>query len=199
MWEVAEKLQAGSGLLSNKELLEYLGVKGAHEQVLAVMERPSFEAFMSTPGIGKASAMKLLAALELGQRFAIPRKTRIFSPGDIAPLCADIANEEQEHFLVFSLNGAHEVIRRHIATIGLINRALVHPREIFRKAIQDNAAAIIVAHNHPSGNLEPSPEDREVTKRLHSAGETLGVALLDHMILSQRGYFSFLEHDMIGR
>ena len=75
----------------------------------------------------------------------------------------------------------------------------MHPREIYADAIVDRAAAIIVAHNHPSGNIDPSPEDREVTRRLYAAGETLGVSLLDHVIFSTGGYYSFLEQDMLGR
>lgn len=99
----------------------------------------------------------------------------------------------QEHFIVLTLRTNHEVIRRHVVTKGLLNRALVHPREVFYPAIKDNAAAIIVAHNHPSGNTEPSREDVEVTARLRSAGEILGIPVLDHVIVGRRGYYSFLE------
>jgi DNA repair protein RadC len=74
-----------------------------------------------------------------------------------------------------------------------VNRALVHPREVFAEALVDRAAAVVVAHNHPSGNVEPSAEDREVTARLQKAGNTLGIAMLDHIIFSQEGYYSFLE------
>ena len=84
-----------------------------------------------------------------------------------------------------------------IVAIGIVNRSLVHPREVFRRAITDNAAAIIVAHNHPSGSLEPSDEDHEVTRRLVEAGQLLGISVLDHLVISREGYFSFLEHSLI--
>ena len=80
-----------------------------------------------------------------------------------------------------------------VVSVGLVNRTIVHPREVFADPLKDRAAAVICCHNHPSGNTTPSPEDREVTKTLKEAGETLGIQLLDHIIFSDRGYFSFLE------
>ncbi len=98
-----------------------------------------------------------------------------------------------EYFLCITLDGAHRVINIHEVTKGLLNRTLVHPREVFRRAIKDNAAAIIVAHNHPSNTLEPSEEDKELTSRLRSAGDIVGISILDHLILSRSAYFSFME------
>lgn len=93
-----------------------------------------------------------------------------------------------------SLNGAHEVIETRVVTIGILNRTIVHPREVFADPIADRAAAIIVAHNHPSGQLEPSEEDIIITRRLSEVGELLGITLLDHLILgSKGGYSSFAE------
>lgn len=119
---------------------------------------------------------------------------RISHPSDVVPHLAPYINERQEHFLTITVNGAHEVIKIHVTSIGLLNRTIVHPREVFYAAITDNAAAIILAHNHPSGNLTPSVEDREVTNRLRQAGGILGIPVLDHVIISTNGHYSFLEH-----
>lgn len=119
--------------------------------------------------------------------------TRVRVPADVLPFVARYRKRSVEVFVVLALNGASEVIRVRQVSRGLVNRTLVHPREVYRGAIRDNAAAIVVAHNHPSGSVEPSGEDREVTRRLAAAGETVGIRLLDHVIVSTRGYYSFLE------
>lgn len=99
--------------------------------------------------------------------------------------------------MVVTLNGAHEVIKVRVLTIGLINRTVIHPREFLRPAILDNSAAVIAIHNHPSGRLEPSPEDKEITSRLKDACDLIGIPLLDHLIVSTAGYFSFVEHGLL--
>ena len=96
-----------------------------------------------------------------------------------------------------TLNGAHGVIRVREVTRSIANRSLVHPREIFWGAIQDRAVAVVIAHNHPSGNVEPSVEDGDVTRRLVEAGQVMGIPVLDHVIVSKRGYYSFLEEGRI--
>ncbi|ADY14174.1 JAB domain-containing protein [Sphaerochaeta globosa] len=100
-----------------------------------------------------------------------------------------------EHFFSITLNGAHQVVDVHAITKGLVNRTLVHPREVFRPVILDNATAIVIAHNHPSGNLEPSMEDKDITMRLRQAGDILGIKVLDHLIFSPNGYHSMLENE----
>jgi DNA repair protein RadC len=110
------------------------------------------------------------------------------------PLLYKYTTKKQEHFIAIPLNGAHEVIAVKVVTIGLVNRSMVHPREVFRYAIQKNAAAVIIAHNHPSGNVEPSDEDRVVTDRMREAAKVVGIRLLDHVIVGKRGYYSFLEN-----
>ena len=95
------------------------------------------------------------------------------------------------------LNGANEVIATRVVTIGLVNKSQVHPREVFADPLTDRASAIIVAHNHLSGKLDPSVEDIELTKQLQESGRTLGISLLDHIIFNQKGYFSFLEHRIL--
>lgn len=102
--------------------------------------------------------------------------------------------KRKEHFFTITLDGSHSIISIRIVSIGLVNRALVHPREIFYEAIRDNSTSVIIAHNHPSGHTDPSREDREVTRRLSEAGDILGIRILDHVIFSPTGYYSFLEH-----
>lgn len=101
--------------------------------------------------------------------------------------------KEQEHFIVLNLNGAHEVLSINVVAIGIVNKCVVHPREVFRKAIADNSSAVLLCHNHPSGQLEPSAEDRNITTRLKEAGEIIGIAVLDHIIVTKKGYYSFIE------
>ncbi len=152
------------------------------------------DGLMNIPGIGKAKATQILAALEFARRLLCPDRKRIGFPSDVLPLVAHYANRKQEYFLSISLNGAHEVIAIRVVSIGLVNRSLVHPREVFADPLQDRAAALVIAHNHPSGNLDPSAEDKQVTARMRNAAELLGIVFLDHIIFSEEGYYSFLEH-----
>ncbi len=149
-------------------------------------------------GIGGAKACAVAAALELGRRLYGFRDKRISSPRDAWPLIVHWADRKQERFICGSLNGAHEVIALRVVSVGLVNRAIVHPREVFADPIMDRASAVIVAHNHPSGRLEPSPEDIDITRRLKEAADVLGISLLDHLIFSENGYFSFLEHELLA-
>ncbi len=104
---------------------------------------------------------------------------------------------KQEQFIVLTLNSAHEVISAKIVSLGLLNKTIVHPREVFVKAIKDSAAAVIISHNHPSGQLEASEEDKQITKRLVDAGDLIGIPVLDHLIITKKGYLSFKDKDMI--
>lgn len=99
----------------------------------------------------------------------------------------------KEHFLLITLDGASCIIRAEVISIGTLNQSLVHPREVFRPAIQDNAAGIIIAHNHPSGQLIASIEDKRITKRLKEVGTLVGIELLDHVIVTQEGFLSLRE------
>ena len=112
------------------------------------------------------------------------------NPGDAYGLVKRYWKARKEHFILITLNGAHEPISVSIVSIGLVNKTIVHPREVFVRAIQDTATAIIVCHNHPSGSLEASPEDKEITERICKAGELLGIHVLDHIIFSEYGYAS---------
>jgi DNA repair protein RadC len=101
---------------------------------------------------------------------------------------------DRERFLCATINGANEILNIRVVSIGLIDRSPVHPREVYADALSDRASAVIVAHNHPAGALEPSPADIEITHQLKSAGAILGIDLLDHIIFNRTDYFSFLEN-----
>jgi DNA repair protein RadC len=205
-----EKLvKRGPSVLSDLELIALLLGSGNRqhnvlelgERVLKVLERNngeiSVEDLTKIPGIGKAKATLLSASFEFSKRRIRPLGTKIRCASDVYPLIRHIAHKKQEHFLSISLNGAHELIEIRIITIGLVNAAHVHPREVFADAITDRACAIIVAHNHPSDVLHPSNEDKEVTKRLKSSGELLGIPLIDHVIIGTQTYFSFQEKGLL--
>lgn len=202
-----ERLAAlGSARLSDLELLQAIIGSGNRERtvtkissdVLSVIDRLGaglkYADLVAIPGLGSAKAALMCAAFEFARRTMCPSPTRIAVPADILPVIRHYADRKQEHFLCLSLNGAHEVQSVRVVSIGLVNRTIVHPREVFADPLTDRAAAVVVAHNHPSGRVEPSMEDRDVTRRLKQAGDTLGIRLLDHLIFSPKGYYSFLEH-----
>ena len=134
-----------------------------------------------------------MAALELGRRYSGMIQKKVLTAADVYPLVQHYADRKQEHFLCASINGANEILNIRVVSIGLIDRSPVHPREVFADALADRAAAIIVAHNHPSGGVEPSASDIHITAQLRAAGSILGIELLDHIIFNRVDYFSFLE------
>lgn len=123
--------------------------------------------------------------------------SRIMAPELYYYVLKPFYNETKEHLIVSTLDGEYKIIETRVISIGTLNRTLVHPREVFRDAILDNASAIMMAHNHPSGNIEPSREDRQVTQRIVEAGLTIGIHLLDHVIFTKNDYFSFLDNSEI--
>ena len=147
----------------------------------------------SIPGLGPAKASRICACLELGRRYSFSRPRSCRNPAAIFELIKHYGDRPQEHFLVIMLNGAHELMGVNVVSIGLINRSLCHPREVFSEPLKARATAIVLAHNHPSGNLEPSPDDMEVTVRLKRAGLLLGIEVLDHLIFSGDDYHSMME------
>jgi len=126
-----------------------------------------------------------------------PEGFKIGLPPDVLPLIQHMADRKKEYFLCISLNGAYEVIAVRTVSVGLVNKTQVHPWEVFADPITDRATAIIVAHNHPTGNLTHSKDDIAITRQLKSAGETLGIRLLDHIIFGNKGYYSFQESDRL--
>jgi DNA repair protein RadC len=115
----------------------------------------------------------------------------------VLPLLADIAGKQQEYFVCISLNGAHEVIEKRVVTIGLLDGSPIHPREVYADVVADRAAAVIFAHNHPSGDVQPSDADLRTHEQLTEAGKILGLRVLDHIIVSRKGSFSFQEAGLI--
>ncbi|MEI7636212.1 MAG: DNA repair protein RadC [Syntrophus sp. (in: bacteria)] len=198
-------LRKGAPALSDRELLAVLlgkGVPGMDVLTLAgklarVIDEKGMEVkaedLTQFEGVGDAKATLILAAIEFARRRIKPEGAKIVTPADLLPHIRHYADRKQEHFLCAGINGANEILNIRVVSIGLIDRSPVHPREVFADALSDRAAAVIVAHNHPSGGVEPSPSDINITAQLKAAGEIVGIALLDHIIFNRTGYFSFLE------
>jgi len=144
-------------------------------------------------GVGDAKATLILAAIEFARRRIKPEGSKIETPADMLPHVRHYADRKQEHFLCATINGANEILNIRVVSIGLIDRSPVHPREVFADALTDRASAIVVAHNHPTGGVEPSTSDIQITAQLKAAGEIVGIELLDHIIFNRTDYFSFLE------
>jgi DNA repair protein RadC len=154
------------------------------------------------PGVGPVVAARIAAALELGRRMAREGPTergRIRGPRDIYERCAPMLRDlTQEEFRVLLLNTHHHVIRETVVTRGTLDASLVHAREVFRPAIVESAAAVVLVHNHPSGDPAPSAEDRVVTRQLAEAGRTLGIPVVDHVIVGDGCYVSFVEAGLLS-
>jgi len=198
-------LAAGAAHLTDLELVSVIlgsGIEGRPihllaRDVLTALDRANYKIdihkFMAMPGLGMAKVSLLAAVCELASRIYRLPTGRIQTASDVIRLVNHFADRKQECFVCISLNGAYEVISRRIISIGLLNRTMVHPREVFAEAIVERAAAIICAHNHPSGNISPSGEDRAVTTKLVAAGKLIGIQLLDHVIFTKEKYYSFQE------
>ena len=198
-------LRKGASALSDQELLAVLLGKGTASMdvmtLAAKLARLIDEKGLQVKaddltqfdGVGDAKATLILAAIEFARRRIKPEGSKIETPADLLPHERHYADRKQEHFLCASINGANEILNIRVVSIGLIDRSPVHPREVFADALADRAAAIIVAHNHPSGGVEPSHGDINITAQLKAAGEILGIELLDHIIFNRADYFSFLE------
>jgi DNA repair protein RadC len=205
-----ERLWAeGVEALSACELLALVLRTGAPGQPVLELARGLWERFGSLErlaragdaelaalgGMGPAKTAALRAALELGARAArapLRAGERLVGPEQVfAHLAPRMIGLRQERFLALLLDSRQRVIREVEVSRGSLDQSLVHPREVFGPALREAAAALVVAHNHPSGDPEPSAEDREVTSRLASAGQILGVALLDHVVVGGAGYVSF--------
>jgi DNA repair protein RadC len=204
-----EKLiRYGPESLSDRELLAVFlvsGVQGRNVSILSrdLLERldrekaiPPVKDLCRLSGMGESKAASVAAMLEFGRRKWAPGR-RVRNPSDIFSLISHYADRAQERFLCLSLNGAHEVIAVRVVTIGLVNRTIVHPREVFADPIKDRASAVIVAHNHPSGALQPSGEDTEITLKLKAAADILGIRFLDHLIFSESSWFSYRQNGKI--
>jgi len=162
------------------------------------LTRASVRDLTVAEGVGPATAVRIQAAVEAGRRALttpLDRGTPITSAAQVHQVFAPrFADAEQEEFVVILLDRRQQVLRVVDVSRGTLDASLVHPREVFRDAIREAAASVIAVHNHPSGDPEPSEEDRYLTRRLAAAAEILGLTLLDHVIVCRGGYHSFQEH-----
>jgi DNA repair protein RadC len=199
-----EKLaKFGACNLSDAELLQLLIGSGNKQvsaqeisrQILKLLKDKgssvTYNELSNIKGMGIAKTSEIIALFELGKRYLMPADRPVIANSDdaVAQL-GNIRDKKQEHFVVLTLDGANRLIGNTVIFQGTLNQSLVHPREIFAKAIEDRAAGIIVAHNHPSGSIEPSADDREITNKLKEAGRLLGIEVLEHIVVSKTAYKS---------
>lgn len=207
-----EKLEKyGVNRLSDSELMAILirtGIVGKNvvelsKQILKKikklgLEKMEMKDLLEIKGLGKTKAGQILASLEIGRRFLQNKKSElILSPKDVWNEMKDLRDSKKEHFVIFYLDTQNQIIKREIISVGTLNESLIHPREVFEPAVRYSTAQIIMAHNHPSGNLEPSPEDVAVSRRLIDAGNLLGIEVLDHIIITKDGFKSMKELKML--
>lgn len=175
--------------LANALLTAAGGVEG--------LARARYDDLVQVRGIGCARAAQVLAAVELGRRIVSRGgrdRVQVTSPRSVAEfLMPQYGNRPVEQFGIVLLDTKHKVLRTTVLSVGTLDASIVHPREIFREATAGGAAAIVLFHNHPSGDPEPSPEDKRLTERLIAAGVVMGIDVLDHIILGDARYFSFRE------
>jgi DNA repair protein RadC len=181
--DIARDLTADNGILKNIALVH------------------DVKELAKTKGLGRAKAAIIIAALELGRRIAGAEplsRDSITSPEDgVAILMPRLRYESKEHFLVVLLNSKNKVLDIEQISEGSLNSSVVHPREVFAPAVLHHAAAILTAHNHPSGDPTPSKEDKDLTNTLVQAGKYMGIPVLDHIIIGDAKYFSFKEHSYL--
>ncbi|MFW6189542.1 MAG: RadC family protein [Planctomycetota bacterium] len=208
-------LRAGEEHLSDVELLALIiGGGSSKETALDLARRllsrfESFRRLSAAPigrltrihGIGPAKAARIKAALGIARRYAaekLPTRTRVSGSRQLFRYMREkLAGRDREHFCTLLLDTKHQILREKTVAVGSLNESVVHPREVFKEAIAESAAAVIFVHNHPSGNPEPSPQDKRLTSRLCRAGELVGIEVLDHVIVGGEEYFSFAEMGLL--
>lgn len=195
-------LQKGVEALKDYELLAVMlgsGIKGKDiiklsREIAKLLEDDfsniTLDKLASIHGLGVTKASSILSAIELSKRHLIKQNKKIATARDVFDELAEYRTKQQEYFLALYLNGANHLIETRIITIGTINQTLIHPRELFAPAIELRAASVIVAHNHPSGDLTPSVQDINITKRLRQCGELLGIELIDHVVFTKNDFKS---------
>lgn len=208
-------LQYGASAVSNAELIAILIRTGTiSESAVNLAQRVlkeagglrklinlSTEQLVGIKGIGYAKALQLQAGIELGRRLAqseLDPASIIRSPEDVAHyVMEDLRYLQKEHFVCLFLNTKNHVIGQETLSIGSLNASIVHPREVFRAAIQRSSASIVCIHNHPSGDPTPSSEDIQMTKRLIEAGNVIGIEVLDHLIIGEHKFISLKEQGLM--
>jgi len=202
-------LRKGAAALSDFELLEVLignGTAGSDVSYIArriqkLLQKDvatlSSESLTSIRGVSTATSGKVLAALELARRHLVRDIEPLRTQQDVLARLSDIRSKQQEYFVALSLDGGQRLIAQRTIAIGTLDSVLTHPREVFADAIADRAASVIVAHNHPSGDANPSQKDITLTQQLAAAGQLLGISLRDHIILTKTEYFSYRQHHLL--
>lgn len=198
-------LEGRGELLTEAALLSVvIGAKGdaegqlVQERCRAVdIWRLTAEDLLELPGVGRVTAARVLAGLEFSRRLQMPaalEKTSIATPDDVVALCLpQLRGADREHFWVLMLNTKNRLLRLAEVSVGSLNASIVHPRELFKEAVRLSAAAVVVVHNHPSGDPTPSGADIQLTKRLVKAGDVLGIELLDHVVIGDAGEHASLR------
>lgn len=205
----------GPEALSAQELLALIIGRGvskrsvitiAHELLskfgnIKAISQATIEELSQIKGVGFAKAAQIKACFELGKRQDLEPELKDFdikNPQDVVKaIQSSIKDKTKEHFKLILLNTRNKVIGISTVSIGTLNSNLVHPREVFKEAISHSAASVVLAHNHPSGDSEPSEDDLTITKRLVEAGKILGIEVLDHIIIAKNGFFSFKEKGLL--
>ncbi len=202
-------LHKGVEALKNDELLAILlgtGIQGKDvrklsKEIIALLDEGldmlTLEKLCTVHGLGQVKASQILASIALSKRYLIRANKRITSAQEVYDELRSFSTKSQEHFLSITLDGASHIINTRTVFIGTLNQSLAHPREVFSDAIADRAAGIIIAHNHPSGTLEASRADIQITQRLKEVSKLVGIELLDHVILSKQGYYSFSDEGLL--
>lgn len=221
-WPDGEKprerlLRSGAGALTDAELVAIILGSGSvgetaldqAKRILAEGEREygpglkiladsSVEELVTVRGLGPAKVARIKAAVEIGRRLGATNGSRsatVRSALDVYQLVrSDMEGLDREHFCILMLNSRNQVLRREVVSIGCLDSAIVHPREIFKSCIKTSAASVILVHNHPSGDPTPSTEDLEITRRLSEGGRLLGITVLDHVIIGKGRYASLREN-----
>ena len=200
----------GVKVLSDSELLAVILQKGTKEENVIDMSNRliskygvsklsscSLKELQEIKGIGKAKASQIVALFEFNKRHSLSKQNGkpIKSAKNVFDYCSPKLNRaDKEHFMILHLDSKNRIIKDEIISIGILNASIIHPREVFKSAIKESANSIILVHNHPSGDSEPSMEDKEITERLMEAGELLDIKVLDHVIIGKDNYHSFKEN-----
>ena len=206
-------LRYGPAKLSNSELLAILLRVGQEGENVVEMAKKILQRYGSQnlpnldtkklskfPGIGPAKSCEIVACFELGKRLLQRKQAEIYlKPKDVWNELKDLRTHKKEHFIIFYLDSRNQEIKRETVSMGALNANLVHPREVFEPAVKNLSAQIILAHNHPSGDPEPSADDLKITKRLVETGKILGIEVVDHIIVTKNGYFSFADHQLLTK
>ena len=197
-----EKMEKyGAKRLRNFELIAIVlgsGIKGCNVLELArkieklitqkSVNNVTLADLLGIRGLGKVKAIQILAVISLAGRLGSEYSVGVLSVKDIWNLCADFRSSKKEHIVAFYLDTQQRLIERRIISVGTLDASILNPREVFEPALQLSAAGVVLAHNHPSGSLEPSDEDVTITKRVADAGDLLGIILINHIIVSTGGY-----------